>query len=156
MVAAISTPMRRTRSLCCALDASGHVGRSAKKTDKFPPPHTHPQDQAIAIERLTGLSPSEKAKQPTCTPNGNDDCLHNRREIDRERNRNEKNGIDRTRCTQRLRETNSDEFGSHEQNETVRRRNQSERKCRNQDNTHVNGVDISCLGQRVHQWHEND
>src|SRR6476620_4171633 len=81
---------------------------------------------------------------------------HNRREIDRERYCYEKNGIDRTSRAQSLRETNTDEFGRHKQNKTVRRRNQSERKRCYQDDAHVHRIDISCLGERVHQWHEND
>ena len=48
MAAAESTPMRRTRSGCCARAASGHARRAADNAEKFPPPHVRPQAQETA------------------------------------------------------------------------------------------------------------
>ena len=46
-------PTWRTRSACCAFDATGQGRHTTKDTQKFPPPHECPLGEGIVRSQLT-------------------------------------------------------------------------------------------------------
>ncbi len=53
-------------------------------------------------------------------------------------------------------EPDADELRGHQQHQAIGRRDQAERQRRDQHHTHVHGIDVAGLGQRIDQRHEDD